>query len=81
MLLMEYDKEAEEAYIRKESLETGIEQGIEQGISLVVKTLIQTFQEIGISRDNTLFKLEEKFSLSTQEAERYLNLYWSDKQD
>lgn len=59
----------EEAGIRKGMLQ-GIQQGMLQGI-------VETCKELDISKEITLKKIIEKFSLSVEEAERQMAKYWT----
>ncbi len=56
---------------RKEAKEEGIKEGI--------KALIETCSELGITKDNALEKVKEKFYLSETEANIYFKEFW--KQD
>lgn len=60
-----------EQMIRNEGLQQGIEQGIEQGI----KSLILTLQEMNISWEEISFKLMQHFSLTSDEANNYIEKY------
>ena len=57
---------------REEALAEGLKQGIEQGIC----SLIETCQELCITREETMEKAEQKFSLLKAEAEAYMQKYW-----
>ena len=56
----------------KEGKEEGRKEGRKEG----VEALILTLQELSLSRDAVAEKLQERFELSGQEAEEYVNLYW-----
>ncbi len=60
----------------KQGLEQGLKQGVEQGLHQGITALIETCQELGVSRTDTLTKLSEKFSLSESEALEYLQKHW-----
>ena len=68
MSIYEYNEE----YVRKTLFEDGMEQGITQG----VKALVETCREFGLSREETLAKLQEKFELEQTVVENYLAKYW-----
>lgn len=53
-------------------LEEGIEQGIEQGIS----KFIELCQEFGVSKEETLRKVINKFSVPEEVALQSLDKYW-----
>lgn len=57
---------------REEGREEGIEQGIEQGI----KALIETCQDLGVTKDATAERIVEKFSMSPLCADKYMKKYW-----
>ncbi len=57
---------------REEGREEGIEQGIEQGI----KALIETCQDLGVTKDATAERIVEKFSMSALCADKYMKKYW-----
>ncbi|MDD2981429.1 MAG: hypothetical protein PHN80_15870 [Hespellia sp.] len=50
----------------------GVEKGIEQGI----QGMVETCAELMCTKEITLVKLQEKFSLSQEEAKKYLDKYW-----
>ena len=54
--------------ILDEGIEIGTERGIEKGIKLC--------QGFGSSRELAKHKIMEEFSLSAEQAEEKLNLYW-----
>lgn len=68
MLLEEFDAEKYERTLRREGLEEGLEEGLHCSIEIM--------QEANLPRDSAKRKLMEKYSLSEQEAEEKLRLYW-----
>lgn len=68
MLLEEFDVEKYERTLKRE----GFEEGIEQGIRIIVETL----QEIGVSKEVVVNKLMEEFELSEAEVEIKVEKYW-----
>ncbi len=52
--------------------ERGIQQGIQQG----VQALIETCREFGISREDTLLKVETKFYMTNRAAQECMVKYW-----
>ena len=58
---------------RKEARAEGREEGIKEGI----KVLIETYNELGFSKDESFEKLKEKFALSDEEANQYFEQYWT----
>ncbi len=89
MCIFEYDEERERELIKKaefecgkeEGMKTGIELGKAQGIDLGkaqgMKALTQALQELGASREAALLSLKKQFSLSEEEAERQLEMFWT----
>lgn len=57
---------------REEGREEGRQEGREEGI----RALITTLREMPISREDTLAKLIQNFSLSSADAAEYMNKYW-----
>ena len=56
--------------------EKGIRKGIEQGIEQVIKALIETCKELGLSRNETMLKVADKFTISQEDSEKYVEMYW-----
>lgn len=54
--------------IREDALEEGIESGI--------KILIETCQELGVTKEETKLKLEKKADLSAAVVDRFMEEYW-----
>ena len=59
---------------RKEGIVIGMERGLEQGIQF----LIESYQEIGATYDNTQFQIELKYHLDGNQAEKYMQIYWKE---
>ena len=56
--------------------EEGRMEGREETLAEALFAFVTTLQELQISRSDTLQKLKEKFSLTTDTAENYLSMYW-----
>lgn len=54
--------------IRKKYIDKGIKEGI--------RALITTCQEFNVSYEDVLEKLKEKYNLSDEESQNYMDLYW-----
>jgi len=54
--------------------ERGIEKGIEKGI----RALVESFKELGLSKENVCCKIMEKFSETEETAKMYVEKYWDD---
>lgn len=50
--------------------------GVESGVAQGIKALIETYQEFGISREDSVTKVMQKFSVSQEEAKEYVKKYW-----
>ena len=61
---------------REQGREQGLQQGMEQGIEQGIAALIETCQELGLSSQDTLEKLMDKFSLSESAAGEHMKKYW-----
>lgn len=53
---------------------TGIEQGIEQ----VIRAFVEVCRELGLSRQETELKILEKFSVSKENAEKYMEEFYDE---
>lgn len=72
MSIYEYNEE----YVRKALFEDGVEKGYNDAKEYGVKAVIETCKEVGLKREETLYKIENKFELSKEDAEEYLLKYW-----
>lgn len=55
---------------------TARKEGRREGERAGIKALIETCRECGISREDTVLKLERKLSVSSEEAQIYMKEYW-----
>lgn len=76
MSIFEYDEESELKKIRKDEYELGMESGMECGREMGIRALIESLQELGLSEEETCFRVMQKFSLSSENAEDFLKKYW-----
>ena len=76
MILETYDKELHDKTLRSEGYETGKAEGFSSERENGILQLLSTLQELNISRQDAHIKLKEKYSLSKEEAEKYLDKYW-----
>lgn len=72
MSIYEYDEEKHMRQTREEGYEDGEAAGVERGI----KALVQTCQDLNLSKENTVVRLQKQFSLSETEAQSQLDKYW-----
>lgn len=68
VILTEYDEQFHIASEKELSRQEGLEQGI--------KALIEAYAELGIPRNKIVEKLEEKFSLSQEASEEYVEKWF-----
>lgn len=61
----------------EKGMEKGIEAGIEKGIIKGIQALIQTCKELGASRETIMEKCMEKFELTGERAEAYMQEYYT----
>lgn len=54
----------------------GIEKGIEQGMEKGIQAMVTAFQELGISYEESVRKIKEKFALDPETARGYMEKYW-----
>ena len=80
MILETYDKELHDKTLRHEGYEDGYNKGSTdgylEGITAGISNLISTLQELHLSREETLAKIQEKYDLSAEDAENYMGKYW-----
>lgn len=69
MVLTSFDREIYEKDIREEGYEDGFHDG-------AIQSCIEAYQELCVSREDTLKKIIEKFLLNDSEAEEYMNKFW-----
>lgn len=60
-----------EQYTRK-----GRKEGLSEGLQKGLQALISTCRELGVSFDETIVKVKEKFSLGDEEARKNMQIYW-----
>ena len=81
--IFEYNEAEEKEKLRRAEYAVGyhdgIEQGTAQGLKQSICLFIESFAELGISKQDTLVKLKEKFDLEEQELQQYMEKYWKPK--
>ena len=77
MVLETFNKEAYEKDIREEGREEGILIGHTEERENSIRILLNTYLEFHLSRENAKDKLMEKYALSGENAEEYLQKYWT----
>lgn len=56
----------------EKGIEKGIERGIEKGVEIGILAVVDTLRDFNIPDDIILQKIQERFKLSKEEAEKYL---------
>lgn len=76
MYLMNYNlkKGLEEG--REEGRKEGRKEGLEEGLERGAKALIKMCREYSCTREEACSRLRQEFSISSGEAEKYLEKYW-----
>ena len=55
-----------------------VDQMLECGRKEGIQFLIESYQEIGATYDNTQFQIELKYHLDGNQAEKYMQIYWKE---
>jgi len=66
--------------IRMNLIEIGMEKGREEGREEGIRLSLEVCQDIGVTRELAKEKLIQKFELSEEKVEEYLDLYWNQKE-
>lgn len=72
MILTEYDEEEMRAYLQEEAKKDGFEEGRQKGFEMAVKTFVNSLMTRNLSKEDIISKLMEAFSLTEEEASKYL---------
>lgn len=56
----------------EQGIKQGMEQGIKQGMKQGIEALISSLRELGVEDDMIVKKIQEKFNVSKEEAEKYV---------
>ena len=84
-ILTEWDENEYREFIKEESWNEGHQIGLEDGKQIgkqiglksgEIIGVIKTCQEFHVSKEDTLEKIQRKFSLEKEEAEKYIKEYW-----
>ena len=62
--------------LRQEGIDIGVERGMKLGEERGVTHFIEAFQEMGVSYEDTVRKLQEKFGLTEEVAEQKMKVSW-----
>lgn len=73
MAFREFNYEAFIEQIKQDYFNDGVELGERKGKAA---GLIETYQELGIPREEAVTRVKEKMGLSAEEAETYMDVFW-----
>lgn len=73
MAFREFNYEAFIEQIKQDYFNDGVELGERKGKAA---GLIETYQELGIPREDAVTRVKEKMGLSAEEAETYMDVFW-----
>lgn len=59
-------------------IEEGRSEGRSEGLELGLRAMIETCQEMGLDREDTLNRVEKKMTLTREDAEGYMEEYWKE---
>ena len=76
MILTEYDEEEFRRAWREDLLNEGFRKGLNNGLSKGIKGTIHACMKFNVPKEDGMQNLMEEFSLSQEEAEKYLEEYW-----
>lgn len=76
MSIYEYDEERHMQQTREEGYEEGHESGYKNGLATGIKALIQTCQDLSLSKQEVEKTIHDRFALSDQETHDFIQKYW-----
>lgn len=62
--------------IKEAGIAVGEKRGMEKGIAEGIRATVEICQEDGKTLDSTFMRIKEKFSLSQEDATRYVKRFW-----
>lgn len=74
MGIFEFDEEKYREVIREDAREDGLAEGIAAGL----KFAIETCQDLGVSKTETINRITNNISIDKEEAYRYVEKYWKE---
>ena len=79
MILTEYDENEFREFLKEDSWKKGHTAGVQDGIQTEIQTgireIIRTYAELQLPKEQLMERLTNGFSLSTEEAEQYIEQY------
>ena len=76
MILETYDKELHDKTLRSEGYENGKPKEFLPNVKTVFYSFCLPCRKLNISRQDAYIKLQEKYSLSEKDAEKYMDKHW-----
>ena len=76
MSIYEYDEAKHIQLERKEAREEGQQEGRQEERQNSIKNLIETCQDLNASEDDTVQRIMQKYTLSKNDAKKYITQYW-----
>ncbi len=61
---------------RTEGLKAGMEEGLKEGKEIGIKNMIESGKEFGASFEKVFELVQDKYNMSGEETEKYMELYW-----
>ena len=81
MILEEWDENEFREFLKEESWNEGHEAGkkigMETGIKTGIKGIIKVCKEFEVSKEETLERIKKEFDLTQEDAEKYIEEYWT----
>lgn len=77
MILEEWDENEFREFLKEESWNEGHEAGKKIGMETGIKGIIKVCKEFGVSKEETLEKIKKEFALTQEDAEKYIEEYWT----
>ena len=75
-ILSEFDEVGYKEMIKEEAYEDAYEEGYEEGVEYGVKTLIEFVQDIGYSKEDATTLAKQRFHLSDDAINQYMQKFW-----
>ena len=76
MILTEYDEEEMREFLQEEAKKDGLEEGLEEGRKIGIEGLIKCCMDFHASREETVKRVMDTFSLAEDDAKIHVEKYW-----
>ena len=60
----------------EKGMKCGMEQGVKQGVEQGIRALIEVCKDIGVSKEETMARVLDNFSIPGEDAQEYIKRYW-----